>query len=140
MEGIENTDRVGLDRSDPNVALRIRQANIDLELVDELRRLREQLGLSQAQVAKAMGRHQTVVSTLETLGSDPRWSSIRRYAGALGVCINWRIEMQSGLSDLLARELRDCDNETQSDAGIVSSLLERSEHEQRSAGAGTASH
>lgn len=81
----------GVDYGDPRARLgRDQEANA-LALVDELRTCREGLGLSQASVARQMGRHQSVVSTLERLGSDPRWSSIRRYATALGCLIEYRI-------------------------------------------------
>lgn len=87
------SDWTGIDLGDPETALRLRQVDADLELIEHLRELREELGLTQAEVARRMGRHQSVVSTLERLGSDPRWSSLRRYAGALGVFIEHRIEM-----------------------------------------------
>jgi len=69
--------------------LEVRQAENAYGLIEQLRDRRVSLGLSQAAVADRMSRNQSVVSTLERLGSDPRWSSVRRYASALGVLIEY---------------------------------------------------
>lgn len=71
--------------------LEVQQADNAYALIAMLRDRREELHLSQAEVARRMGRHQSVVSTIERLGADPRWSSLRRYASALGVLIDYGV-------------------------------------------------
>lgn len=52
-------------------------------VVDALVRLRNRLGMTQTDVAKAMGIKQPAVSGFETEGSDPRLSTLQRYAHAV---------------------------------------------------------
>lgn len=56
-------------------------------LIDALVRRRRFLGLSQTAVAKAMGVGQPTVSGFETEGSDPRLSTLQRYARAVHATI-----------------------------------------------------
>lgn len=87
---VMNTDDpLGIDRTDVDARLRIQQADNAYELIERLRARREALGWSQAAVARRMNRDPAVVSNIERLGADPRWSSVRRYASALGVLIEY---------------------------------------------------
>jgi transcriptional regulator with XRE-family HTH domain len=52
-------------------------------VVDALVRLRNRLDLTQTDVAKRMGIKQPAVSGFETEGSDPRLSTLQRYARAV---------------------------------------------------------
>jgi transcriptional regulator with XRE-family HTH domain len=52
-------------------------------LVDALVSLRHALGLTQTEVARRMGVKQPMVSGFENEGSDPRLSTIQRYARAV---------------------------------------------------------
>lgn len=63
----------------------------DFAWIDQLVRLRKQTGMTQRQVAQAMGRSQSVVSDIETMNSDPRLSSLRRYALAVGAVVEHRV-------------------------------------------------
>lgn len=59
-----------------------------------LRRLAEErskLGLTQTQVAAAMGTSQSSVARIEAGKADIRLSSVERYAATLGRRINWRL-------------------------------------------------
>lgn len=56
-------------------------------VVDALVRLRNRLGLTQTAVAKQMGVKQPSVSGFETEGSDPRLSTLQRYARAVDASI-----------------------------------------------------
>lgn len=56
-------------------------------VVDALLRLRNRLGLSQTDVARSMGVKQPTVSGFETEGSDPRLSTLQRYARAVDACL-----------------------------------------------------
>lgn len=84
-----DTDRLGIDRRSPAAQARLAQAENAYALIAGLRRRRAELGLTQREVARRMGRDPAVVSNLERMGADPRWSSIRRYASALGVVIEY---------------------------------------------------
>ncbi|MGW3966841.1 helix-turn-helix domain-containing protein [Amycolatopsis sp. NPDC005003] len=82
---------LGIDSSDPKDALADELVKADFAWVDQLVNLRKRLGLSQTQVAEAMGRSQSVVSDIETMSSDPRLSTLRRYALAIGVAVKHRV-------------------------------------------------
>jgi transcriptional regulator with XRE-family HTH domain len=62
-------------------------ASVDVErrlgLIRSLVILRKKLGLTQAQVARRMGVGQPTVSGFENEGSDPRLSTVQRYARAV---------------------------------------------------------
>ena len=49
-----------------------------------LTQLREELNLSQAQLAEAMGVKQPTVARMEQPDNDPRLSTLKRYVAALG--------------------------------------------------------
>jgi len=53
------------------------------DLIEALVALRKRLGLTQKDVASRMGVKQPTVSGFETEGSDPRLSTIQRYARAV---------------------------------------------------------
>lgn len=53
------------------------------ELLRSIGRRRSELGISQADVAKRMDTTQSAVSDLETGGTDPRLSTVQRFASAL---------------------------------------------------------
>jgi transcriptional regulator with XRE-family HTH domain len=65
-------------------------------IVDALVRLRNRLGLTQTAVAKEMGVKQPSVSGFETEGSDPRLSTLQRYARAVDASL-W-IHVQPNVS------------------------------------------
>jgi len=64
-----------------------RAASLDVDrrvgLIHSLVALRKRIGLTQAQVARRMGVGQSTVSGFETEGSDPRLSTVQRYARAV---------------------------------------------------------
>lgn len=49
-----------------------------------LNQLREELNVSQTELAEAMGVKQPTVAKIEQPGNDPRLSTLRRYVSALG--------------------------------------------------------
>lgn len=53
------------------------------QLMDQLVDLREKHGLSQAEVARRMGVHQSSVARFEAYDSNPTFSTLRRYALAI---------------------------------------------------------
>ncbi|MFC3491194.1 helix-turn-helix domain-containing protein [Glycomyces rhizosphaerae] len=56
-----------------------------LPAVERLRSARQDLGLSQAEVAARIGTTQSAIARLESGASDPRFSTVSRYAEAVGV-------------------------------------------------------
>ncbi|RLP73314.1 XRE family transcriptional regulator [Mycetocola tolaasinivorans] len=67
-------------------------ARVDREFVDALIAVRREQGLSQADVAERMGITQQGVSKFERYDNDPRMSTIRNYANAIGVVIEYSIQ------------------------------------------------
>jgi predicted transcriptional regulator len=61
------------------------------EVIDALARRRVQLGLSQTVVAARMGTSQSAVARLEAGRSDPRLSTLERYAAALDTSVAYTI-------------------------------------------------
>ncbi|EMN1409388.1 helix-turn-helix domain-containing protein [Enterobacter chuandaensis] len=49
-----------------------------------LNQLREELNVSQTELAEAMGVKQPTVAKIEQPGNDPRLSTLKRYVSALG--------------------------------------------------------
>ena len=53
---------------------------------------RESLGLSQTEVAARMGTSQSSVARLESGEADARFSTVERFASALGRKVTWTLE------------------------------------------------
>lgn len=87
----EIDDLLGIDSSDPREALAGELVRADFNWVSQLTERRKQLKLSQADVAKAMGRSQSAVSDIETMSTDPRLSTLRRYALAIHAAVKHRV-------------------------------------------------
>jgi transcriptional regulator with XRE-family HTH domain len=68
---------------DPALAAAVSDANALQSLLDELVALRRALGMTQTDVAHRMGVRQPTVSQFETESSDPRISTLQRYARAV---------------------------------------------------------
>ncbi|MGP4092957.1 helix-turn-helix domain-containing protein [Nonomuraea sp. KM90] len=75
---------LGIDPDDPEVQRESAAVERDMRLIETLVAMRKRLGLTQADVAEKMGRSQPAVSDFERVGGDPRMSTIRRYAFAIG--------------------------------------------------------
>lgn len=71
-------------------------AENDFKLVQELIQLRLAKGLSQLDVAEALGITQQAVSRFERMDSDPRLSSIRQYAHAIEALVWHAVEPDEG--------------------------------------------
>lgn len=100
----EFEDLLGVDVADEQDALADELVRADFAWVDQLVSLRKQFGLSQAQVAAAMSRSQSVVSDIETMSSDPRLSTLRRYALAIGVAVKHRVFRPAAPHPLVSAE------------------------------------
>lgn len=71
-------------------ALALAQAEIDL--LSDLVAMRRAKGMTQEQVAAEIRRNKSAVSRFERLDSDPRLSTVRRYARAVGADIEVRVK------------------------------------------------
>ena len=56
----------------------------DLRIIVALNQLREELNISQIELAAAMGVKQPTVAKIEQPDNDPRLSTLKRYVTALG--------------------------------------------------------
>ncbi len=77
--GVDHDDRLGIDLADAEV-----------DLIEQLIAVRKQRGLSQSDVAKAMGVDRSVVNRFEgvTRGDKrPNMTTIRRYAVAVNAYV-----------------------------------------------------
>lgn len=72
-------------------------------VIDRLVGFRKALGLTQTDVAKRMGVGQSTVSGFETEMSDPRLSTLQRYARAVEARLDVEIERTASDSGLLSR-------------------------------------
>lgn len=68
------------------------QAEADDQLRYELVMARKRAGLTQEQVAELTGVKQPTVAAFERYDNDPRLSTLRRYALAVGVLIKYDVE------------------------------------------------
>lgn len=82
---------LGLDEADPVQRLATDLARSDRRFIDRLVAVRRQKGLTQAEVSARMGVSQGAVSQFESGDRDPKLSTIRRYALAVGVPIEHRV-------------------------------------------------
>jgi len=86
------TEMFGIDPGDPGHSLALDLAYADQQLIEDLIAARVAVGLQQKDVAARIRRDPAVVSTFEKLGGDPRLSTIRRYARAVGVRVTHHVE------------------------------------------------
>jgi transcriptional regulator with XRE-family HTH domain len=89
------------DPQSPSRRRALALAQADEELHAKLLLARSEMHLSQTQVAKIMGVSQPTVASFERYDNDPRLSTIRRYAHAVGVSISHSVfldgvEIESG--------------------------------------------
>jgi ribosome-binding protein aMBF1 (putative translation factor) len=85
----DGADKVPVMPGFREMALR-RMAERRGQLVRRLASQRQAAGLSQTEVAAAMGTSQSAVARLESGAGDVRASTLERYAAAVGAEITWR--------------------------------------------------
>ena len=67
-----------------------------LRQVIALNMLREELNLSQAELASAMGVKQPTIAKMEQAENDPRLSTLKRYVTALGGELSIDVKLPTG--------------------------------------------
>lgn len=83
----------GFPDDDPGVVAARADATAYTNLIEGLVELRHRRRMTQADVAETMGTTQSVVSHFERLGGDARFSTIQRYARAVGARLHWHINL-----------------------------------------------
>ncbi|WP_244629298.1 helix-turn-helix domain-containing protein [Clavibacter capsici] len=73
-------------------------AREDRLLKADLVRMRQEAGLTQAMVGELMGTSQQAVNKIERYDSDPKLSTLRRYANAVGALVEHRATPDVGQS------------------------------------------
>ncbi len=92
---MSNLDKLlGIDPGDPQVVLAAALVQADAELLRALIARREQAGLTQQDVADRLGIAQPSVAKFERYDNDPKLSTIRRYALAVGALVNHSVDEQ----------------------------------------------
>ncbi len=76
---------------DPSFPEAFARAVRNREVLRALAIERKQRKISQTVVAAAMGTSQSAVSDLETSSSDALMSTVEKYAGALGLAVQYRL-------------------------------------------------
>jgi HTH-type transcriptional regulator/antitoxin HipB len=79
---------IAIKRTRKNSAVRregYRRAREAFELAERVRRARERLGMTQAELASRIGSTQPAIARLEAGGVTPSLATLRRIAGALGL-------------------------------------------------------
>lgn len=82
---------LGIDLTDPSQRLARLLADQDEALVDRLVAIRKASNKSQQDIAAAMGISQSAVARIESGARDPRLSTLRRYAHAVGALVTHNV-------------------------------------------------
>jgi DNA-binding XRE family transcriptional regulator len=69
---------------DPRFRAEYERIGTDMELAFTLTEARRKAGLTQAELAARMGTSQAAVARIESGRGTPKWSTIERYARAVG--------------------------------------------------------
>lgn len=86
MKDLESA--LGIDLSSASQRRAITLTENDADLIRDLIALREEQGLSQQVVAERLGVTQATISAFERYDNDPKLSTIRRYAHAVGAFVD----------------------------------------------------
>jgi DNA-binding XRE family transcriptional regulator len=90
----------------PNLHLAKARAKLlareDRQMKADLIDLRQRAGLSQKDVADMLGISQQAINKLERYDSDPKMSTLRRYANAVGALVEHSVTPDLGQSEHLA--------------------------------------
>ncbi|EAB8367068.1 helix-turn-helix domain-containing protein [Salmonella enterica subsp. enterica] len=80
----------------PESQARIKEMADEMILDVGLQMMREELQLSQKQVAEAMGISQPAVTKLEQRGNDLKLATLKRYVEAMGGKLSLDVELPTG--------------------------------------------
>lgn len=85
-----------LAKQSPASQKRIAEKMEQLRVEISLSKLRDELEMSQKQVAEAMGVSQPTVAKIENAENDPRLSTLKRYVAAMGGELSLDITLPNG--------------------------------------------
>jgi DNA-binding XRE family transcriptional regulator len=85
-----------LAKQSPESQKRIAEKMEQLRVEISLSKLRDELEMSQKQVAEAMGVSQPTVAKIENAENDPRLSTLKRYVAAMGGELSLDITLPNG--------------------------------------------
>lgn len=88
-------DLLHIDPENPMDAAALDDADCLYRLIESLVQIRKDRGIRQADVAEYMETTQSAVSDFERLGSNPRYTTIQRYARAVGARISGRAVVEN---------------------------------------------
>jgi transcriptional regulator with XRE-family HTH domain len=89
-------DKLGIDLSSPTQRRAITLEENDARFIQELIALRRRLGLTQQDVADRLGVAQSTIAAFERYDNDPKLSTVRRYAHAVGALVHHAVEEDRG--------------------------------------------
>lgn len=96
----ELANSLGLDLDSPEMLRADYLADQHLDLLTSLVQVRKDAHLTQQQVADRLAVTQANIAAFERHGNDPKLSTIRKYANAVGALISHKVEADTGqLSD-----------------------------------------
>lgn len=85
-----------MSKQSPESQARITKKVAEMRQAIALNMLREELNLSQAEVAAAMGVKQPTIAKMEQADNDPRLSTLKRYVTALGGELSMEVKLPTG--------------------------------------------
>lgn len=91
-------DLLGIDTNDSTQQLALDLVESDQRLMRALVQLRRANGVTQEEVGRRMGVTQPAVAALERADADPKLSTLRRYALALGAFVEHKVVQRFGTS------------------------------------------
>lgn len=80
----------------PEAQRRVAEKVEEMRQIVALTQLREELNMSQSQLAVAMGVKQPTVAKMEQPDNDPRLSTLKRYVAALGGELSIDVTLPTG--------------------------------------------
>lgn len=80
----------------PEAQRRVAEKVEEMRQIVALTQLREELNISQSQLAVAMGVKQPTVAKMEQPDNDPRLSTLKRYVAALGGELSIDVTLPTG--------------------------------------------
>lgn len=89
-------DALGIDVESDEFKRARYLAKQDYTLIMALIRMRADKGISQTEMARRLGVTQATVSAFERMDNDPKLSTIRRYATAVGALVTHNVEADKG--------------------------------------------
>ncbi|MGF6833988.1 DNA-binding XRE family transcriptional regulator [Paenarthrobacter sp. TE4293] len=92
----ELAESLGLEIDSPSLQRAEYLADQDLDLLTALVAVRKERGLTQKVIAERLGVSQASIASFEKHGNDPKLSTIRKYAHAVGALVAHRVESDSG--------------------------------------------